>query len=289
MYPSVDWLENVGRERLEKIQKGEIVKPHVVCEYAHAMGNSIGNFKEYWETYERYPALIGGFIWDWVDQSLRMPTPDGKGFYMAVGGDFGDKPNDGNFCTNGVIFSDRTLSAKSYEMKKIHQPIRIEALGNGKYRISNKRFHANMEDLYGRYEITEDGRTVCSGNLEDLKLEAQASKVITLPDIPQRRYRSRILYQFQFLPKKRYRMGKSRLRGSHRTIQAIKQRETYIRTRKRKHQSKRNCRRIGGERRAFRSRLLQERRNFVGVYTEQRPPDEQRTRTEPLPCSHRQR
>ena len=69
-------------------------------------------------------------------------------------------------------------------MKKIHQPIRIEALGNGKYRISNKRFHANMEDLYGRYEITEDGRTVCSGNLEDLKLEAQASKVITLPDIP---------------------------------------------------------------------------------------------------------
>lgn len=184
MYPSVDWLENVGRERLEKIQKGEIVKPHVVCEYAHAMGNSIGNFKEYWETYERYPALIGGFIWDWVDQSLRMPTPDGKGFYMAVGGDFGDKPNDGNFCTNGVIFSDRTLSAKSYEMKKIHQPIRIEALGNGKYRISNKRFHANMEDLYGRYEITEDGRTVCSGNLEDLKLEAQASKVITLPDIP---------------------------------------------------------------------------------------------------------
>ena len=117
----MDWLENVGRERLEKIQKGEIVKPHVVCEYAHAMGNSIGNFKEYWETYERYPALIGGFIWDWVDQSLRMPTPDGKGFYMAVGGDFGDKPNDGNFCTNGVIFSDRTLSAKSYEMKKIHQ------------------------------------------------------------------------------------------------------------------------------------------------------------------------
>ena len=246
MYPSVDWLENVGRERLEKIQKGEIVKPHVVCEYAHAMGNSIGNFKEYWETYERYPALIGGFIWDWVDQSLRMPTPDGKGFYMAVGGDFGDKPNDGNFCTNGVIFSDRTLSAKSYEMKKIHQPIRIEALGNGKYRISNKRFHANMEDLYGRYEITEDGRTVCSGRFEAGSTGKQSHH-------PARHTRnegtrSRILYQFQFLPKKRYRMGKSRLRGSHRTIQAIKQRETYIRTRKRKHQSKRNCRRIGGER-----------------------------------------
>ena len=76
MYPDVQWLESVGKERLQKFQNGETVKPHVVCEYAHAMGNSIGNFKEYWETYERYPALVGGFIWDWVDQSIKMPAPD---------------------------------------------------------------------------------------------------------------------------------------------------------------------------------------------------------------------
>lgn len=182
MYPSVEWLENVGKERLHKAQKGESVKSHVVCEYAHAMGNSIGNFKEYWELYETYPALIGGFIWDWVDQSIKVPTPDGKDFYMASGGDFGDKPNDGNFCTNGVIFSDRTLSAKAYEVKKIHQPIRVEALGDGKYKITNKRFHTRLNDLYGRYEIEEDGKVIRSGNLEELNLDAQANMIINVSD-----------------------------------------------------------------------------------------------------------
>ena len=172
----------VGKERLQKSQNGETVKPHVVCEYAHAMGNAIGNFKEYWETYERYPALVGGFIWDWVDQSIKMPTPDGSDYYMAFGGDFGDTPNDGNFCTNGVIFSDRTYSAKAYEVKKMHQPVWVEAMGSGKYKLTNKRFHAGLDDLYGRYEIEEDGRVVFSGNLEELSLDAQSSKVITIDD-----------------------------------------------------------------------------------------------------------
>ena len=81
------------------------------------MGNSIGNFKEYWETYERYPALVGGSIWDWVDQSIKMPAPVWFRLLYGLGGDFGDTPNDGNFCTNGVIFSDRTYSA-AYEVKK---------------------------------------------------------------------------------------------------------------------------------------------------------------------------
>lgn len=180
MYPDVHWLESVGKERLQKFEKGESVKPHVVCEYAHAMGNSIGNFKEYWETYERYPALVGGFIWDWVDQSIQMPTPDGSGHYMAIGGDFGDIPNDGNFCANGVIFSDRTYSAKAYEVKKIHQPVWVEAIGEGKYKLTNKRFHAALDDLYGRYEIEEDGKVVASGNLEELSLDAQQSKVVTI-------------------------------------------------------------------------------------------------------------
>ena len=111
-----------------------------------------------------------------------MPTPDGKGYYMAVGGDFGDKPNDGNFCTNGVIFADRTLSAKSYEVKKIHQPISVIAEGNGKYKITNKRFHACLDDLYGRYEIKEDGKVILSGNLEELNLNAQESKTVTISD-----------------------------------------------------------------------------------------------------------
>lgn len=111
-----------------------------------------------------------------------MPTPDGRDYYMAVGGDFGDKPNDGNFCTNGIIFPDRTLSAKSYEVKKIYQPLSVSAEGNGRYKITNKRFHADLDDLYGRYEITEDGKVILSGNLEELNLNAQKSKIITISD-----------------------------------------------------------------------------------------------------------
>ena len=181
MYPSVEWLEGVGKERLGKAQKGEKVKPHVVCEYAHAMGNAIGNFREYWETYERYPALAGGFIWDWVDQSIKVQTPDGKGTYMAVGGDFGDKPNDGNFCTNGVIFSDRTYSeGKAIQVKKIHQPVWVYSLGNSQYRIVNKRFHTRLDDLYGIWQIQEDGKVIASGRLENLDLNPQESKDITI-------------------------------------------------------------------------------------------------------------
>ena len=101
---------------------------------------------------------------------------------MAFGGDFGDTPNDGNFCTNGVIFSDRTYSAKAYEVKKIHQPVWVEAMGNGTYKLTNKRFHAGLDDLYGRYEIEEDGKVVFSANLEELSLNAQDSKVITIAD-----------------------------------------------------------------------------------------------------------
>ena len=183
MYSNVEWLEGVGRERLEKSERGEIVKPHVVCEYAHAMGNSIGNFKEYWETYERYPALIGGFIWDWVDQSIEMPTPDGKGTYKAVGGDFGDKPNDGNFCTNGVIFADRTYSAKAYEVKKISQPVMVSSLGNMNFKITNKRFHTDISDLYCRYYVLEDSKVILSSELPLPSLKPQSETVISLSDL----------------------------------------------------------------------------------------------------------
>lgn len=184
MYSDVLWLQSVGKERLAKSKNGETVKPHVVCEYAHAMGNSIGNFREYWETYEEYPSLIGGFIWDWVDQSIKMPTPDGKGFYMAVGGDFGDKPNDGNFCTNGVIFSDRTYSAKAYEVKKISQPIVVESAGGMKFKLTNKRFHDGVADLYGAYEIKEDGNVIFSGLLDELGIPAGGSKEIEIKGMP---------------------------------------------------------------------------------------------------------
>lgn len=182
MYSSVDWLEGVGKDRLQKFQNGQKVRPHIVCEYAHAMGNAVGNFKEYWETYERYPALIGGFIWEWVEHTINVPRPDGKGYYKAVGGDFGDKPNDGNFCADGLIFSDRTYAPKALEVKKIQQPVYIESVGNGRYKFINKRFHTGIDDLYGRYEIVEDGKVIRSGSIDGLKIEPQGNQVIAIND-----------------------------------------------------------------------------------------------------------
>ena len=203
MYPSVEWLEGVGKERLEKANKGEKVKPHVTCEYAHAMGNAVGNFREYWETYENYPALVGGFIWEWVEHGIKVPTPDGKGYYTAVGGDFGDIPNDGNFCADGLIFSDRTYSeGKAMQVKKIYQPIKVESLGNGQYKFTNKRFHAGIDDLYCRYEIQEDGKVIASGNINNLELAPQQSKVLTIADQPkEKRAGAEYFVNFRFYQK----------------------------------------------------------------------------------------
>ena len=96
MYPSVEWLTQAGQS--------DSPKPFIMCEYAHAMGNAVGNLQEYWDAIESSKRLIGGCIWDWVDQGLRTRTEDGRE-YFAYGGDFGDQPNDGNFCINGLRLS----------------------------------------------------------------------------------------------------------------------------------------------------------------------------------------
>ncbi|MCJ7580135.1 MAG: beta-galactosidase, partial [Candidatus Aminicenantes bacterium] len=92
-------------------------RPLILCEYAHAMGNSVGNLQDYWDVIEREPQLQGGFIWDWVDQALARTTSDGRPFF-AYGGDFGDNFNDGNFLCNGLIQPDRTPNPHFYEVKK---------------------------------------------------------------------------------------------------------------------------------------------------------------------------
>ena len=87
------------------IQRPEESRPVILCEYAHAMGNSLGNFKDYWDAFRTQPRLQGGFIWDWVDQGLDYETEDGRHFW-AYGGDFGDEINDRQFCINGLVFPD---------------------------------------------------------------------------------------------------------------------------------------------------------------------------------------
>ena len=150
MYPSVEWLRRTGAADSDK--------PFFVCEYAHAMGNAVGNLAEYWEVIEGSDRLIGACIWDWVDQALRTKTPEGVE-YFAYGGDFGDLPNDNSFCCNGMVFPDRKIPPKMWEMRRVYQYVDVTAedLDKGLLRVHNKHF---FTDLTGALQllILEDGR-----------------------------------------------------------------------------------------------------------------------------------
>lgn len=157
-------------ESVEAYAKTNPAKPFIYCEYSHAMGNSSGNLSKYWELFDKYPMLQGGFIWDWIDQAIRTQTPDGIE-YMAYGGDFNEPVHDGNFCGNGIIFADRTVSPKIYEVKKCYQNVKIEMMdwGNGKIKLSNKFLFTNLNEYYLTWEISKNGVSVHSGRL-DLEL-----------------------------------------------------------------------------------------------------------------------
>ena len=120
MYPSVDYLSKYAQKQQER--------PYIMCEYAHAMGNSCGGLSNYWDTIYKYPQLQGGCIWDWVDQGLLTKDAQGKEYY-AYGGDFGENmPSDGNFCINGLVGPDRKPHPQLAEVRKVYQPIKIEVV-----------------------------------------------------------------------------------------------------------------------------------------------------------------
>lgn len=157
-------------------------RPLIMCEYAHAMGNAVGNLKEYWEVIERYDHLQGGSIWDWVDQGLRKRTADGKE-YWAYGGDYGDEPNDDNFCMNGLVFPDRKVPPKLWEVKKVYQNVAVEAhdLLRGIVVVRNKHFFTNLDAFDARWILSEDGKVIQSGRLPYLEIRPQESAMITIP------------------------------------------------------------------------------------------------------------
>lgn len=158
MYANYDHIKSIGEDRLKESKP----RPHIQCENSHAMGNSMGNVREMYDLYEKYPALTGEFIWDWKDQSLKMPIP-GKPdqTYWAYGGDFNDKPNDGSFCINGLVFADHTISAKSYNTKKIYQPIDFSMKQDGKtFLLKSKLAFRSTDDLDVYFSILEDGKII---------------------------------------------------------------------------------------------------------------------------------
>jgi len=178
----IDSVMYPGLQSLIKQGEKSSSRPFFVCEYAHAMGNAIGNLQEYWDIFEKYDRLIGGCIWDWVDQGLRKTDEKGVD-YFAYGGDFGDMPNSGNFCINGCVFPDRGIPPKMTEVKKVYQYIGIagEDLVNGKVKIRNKYFFTNLNQFEAVWELTEDGRRIQSGTLGVIDAEPGTEKIVTVP------------------------------------------------------------------------------------------------------------
>lgn len=139
-------------------------KPYLLCEYAHAMGNSLGNLDEYIEL-EKYPAYAGGFIWDFVDQAIAKSGKDGKIEYL-YGGDFADFPNDGNFCGDGLLFADRSVSPKALEARQQYRYVDIDIdIDNAGVLIKNRYMFQNLEDFVFDYEQKKDGKVISSGSL----------------------------------------------------------------------------------------------------------------------------
>ncbi|WNS45956.1 glycoside hydrolase family 2 TIM barrel-domain containing protein [Paenibacillus sp. MMS20-IR301] len=156
-------------------------KPYILCEYSHAMGNSCGGLHLYTELFDKYDIIQGGFIWDWVDQAIRTSTPDGTE-YLAYGGDFGENPHDGNFSGNGLLFADRTVTPKLYEIKKCYQSIVITALDlqAGRLQVRNNYLFTNLEDYQLSWSVDLDGVTAQKGQLALAGVPGEAVEV-TIP------------------------------------------------------------------------------------------------------------
>jgi beta-galactosidase len=193
-YPTIDWLkQHVVGKAARKGERGESTneeqhgtypsgRPFLMNEYAHAMGNSLGNLKDYWDVVEKHPILIGGFIWEWVDQTPYKTAPDGKKFF-AYGGDFGDEPNDGVFCCKGMVDAERNPRPHYWEAAKVFQFIKVlpEDMALGKIRIRNGYDFISLERFNADWVLEADGRRVAEGRLDKLDLAPGAERVVTVP------------------------------------------------------------------------------------------------------------
>ncbi|MDD3080479.1 MAG: glycoside hydrolase family 2 TIM barrel-domain containing protein [Paludibacter sp.] len=166
----------LGYDRCEKYSQDESkTKPLIQCEYAHAMGNSEGGFKEYWDIIRKYPKYQGGFIWDFVDQSLHKKGKNGVEIY-AYGGDYNKyDASDDNFLDNGLVNPDRGLNPHAHEVKYYYQSIWAEPLDlqNGEISIYNENFFRDMSNYYAEWQLLENGIAKQSGIITDLNVPAQ--------------------------------------------------------------------------------------------------------------------
>lgn len=173
-------------QRLEQYAQNHTNRPYIMCEYAHAMGNSVGNLQDYWDMMKKYPVLQGGFIWDWVDQGLIKTTEEGEE-YWAYGGDFGPKdvPSDGNFCLNGLVDPDRTPKPSLWEVKKVQQFIQFKIVDAqlGKISIENEYDFTNLDEYNFKWELLTNGKSIINGEIEQLNIAPTKIQIIDIPYI----------------------------------------------------------------------------------------------------------
>lgn len=175
MYTRLNKLENIGKDEEGK-------KPHILCEYGHAMGNGPGGLKEYQEMFRKYKRLQGGFIWEWFDHGIKQKLSDGTDYY-AYGGEFGDYPHNGNFCIDGLIFPNRKPSPALLEYKKVIEPISTYAvdLKNGIIKIKNLYDFLDLSHIDLEWKICYDENILGTGTIHLSKINPGEEKEIKIP------------------------------------------------------------------------------------------------------------
>ena len=180
MYLSVERLEERGR------QAGG--KPYIMCEYAHAMGNAVGNLQEYWDVFYAHPSLIGGCIWDWVDQAVWKytdridPKTGRRERYLAYGGDFDDVPNDGPFCCNGIVDPLRSVSPKLVEVGHVYRNLVVTKKGAA-FALENRFGFTDAAAFDGRWTLLADGEKIAEGAFAPPSVAPLAAGPFELPDL----------------------------------------------------------------------------------------------------------
>lgn len=175
MYTSIDDLLQIGENQ-------ELTKPHLLCEYGHAMGNGPGSLKEYWETFYQYDHLQGGFIWEWCDQGLLTKTTEGLPYY-GYGGDFGDYPNDYNFVIDGLVQPDRSTSPSYWNVKKVQEPVHVTfsfAPEEVRVKVKNLYDFDQLEHLTGTWQVTIDNQVMLTGELDLSQIGPKMSQEYTV-------------------------------------------------------------------------------------------------------------
>ena len=180
MYVRPYWLERYARSGADK--------PFLLVEYAHAMGNSVGNLADYWAVIDAHPQLQGGFIWDWVDQAM-LATDERGGRYWAYGGDYGPAGmrNDGNFLVNGLVSADRRPHPHAWEVKKVYQPVRVswaEGVRGYAVVVENRRAFRDLSDLEGTWEHVVNGGRPDAGPLPRLATPPGGRDTVALEGVP---------------------------------------------------------------------------------------------------------